>query len=105
MRLTATLDENGNLEVLGLATRDLQPGFRYVIAILSRKGVKTINGKELTALTEKPPLEKSSAQDRKDFGVMDIEVQSVKTLDPKKLNAEVSKAAGKGEIGLKMQFW
>jgi hypothetical protein len=45
----------------------------------------------------KSTLEKSSDEDRRDFGVADIEVQSVKTLDTKKLNAAVSKAAGKGE--------
>jgi hypothetical protein len=39
----------------------------------------------------------SPAQAIADFGVADIEVKSVKTLDTKKLNAEVSKAASKGE--------
>jgi hypothetical protein len=39
----------------------------------------------------------SSAQALADFGVTGIEVQSVKTLDTHKLNAEVRKAAGKGE--------
>lgn len=96
LRLAATLEENGNLQVLGLATRDLRPGFRYVIAVLSRKGVKAINGKELTGEAGKS-VEKSSTQDRKDFGVSDIEVQSVKTLNTKKLNASVSEAAGQGE--------
>jgi len=48
LRLIATLDDaTGNLEVGGLATRDLRPGFRYVIATVSRDGVKTVNGKEL----------------------------------------------------------
>jgi hypothetical protein len=51
LRLVANLDDKGDLEVLGLATRDLAPGFRYVIATVSREGVKTINGKELK---EKP---------------------------------------------------
>ncbi len=46
LRLLANLDE-GNLQVSGLGTRDLRPGFRYVIATVSRKGVKTVNGKEL----------------------------------------------------------
>jgi hypothetical protein len=45
----------------------------------------------------KSSLEKGSAQDLKDFGVSDIEVKSIKSLDPKKLNTEISKAAGKGE--------
>ena len=47
LRLSASLDDKGNLEVLGMATRDLRPRFRYVIATVSRKGVKTVNGKEL----------------------------------------------------------
>jgi hypothetical protein len=37
-----------------MATRDLRPGFRYVIAIVSRKGVKTVNGKRLE-LTARDP--------------------------------------------------
>jgi len=47
LRFGATLDDQGNLQVGGLATRDLRPGFRYVIAVVSRNGVKTVNGKEL----------------------------------------------------------
>jgi hypothetical protein len=51
LRLGATLDGKGNLQVLSMATRDLRPGFRYVIAVVSRAGVKTVNGKDLTAKT------------------------------------------------------
>jgi hypothetical protein len=47
LRLSASLDDKGNLEVLGMATRDLRPGFRYVITTVSREGVKTFNGKTL----------------------------------------------------------
>jgi hypothetical protein len=47
LRFAATLDDKRNLQVGGLATRDLRPGFRYVIAVVSRGGIKTINGKEL----------------------------------------------------------
>jgi hypothetical protein len=48
LKLGATLDDgNGNLEVLGMATRDIRPGFRYVIGTVSREGVKTVNGKKL----------------------------------------------------------
>jgi hypothetical protein len=39
----------------------------------------------------------SPAQTIADFGVSDIEVQSVKTLDTKKLNAKVKQAASKSE--------
>lgn len=47
LKLLVTLDETGNLEVGGIATRDLRPGFRYILGIVSREGVKTIGGKEL----------------------------------------------------------
>ena len=43
----ASLDEKGDLKALGLATRDLRPGFRYVIISVPKEGVKTVNGKEL----------------------------------------------------------
>jgi hypothetical protein len=47
LTLRPALDDKGNLEVLGLATRDLVPGFRYVIATVNREGVKAVNGKEI----------------------------------------------------------
>ena len=47
LRLAATLDDKGNLQVLGMATLDFRPGFRYVIATVPRKGVKTVHGKVL----------------------------------------------------------
>ena len=47
LRLGAALDKKGNLMVGGLGTLDLAPGFRYVIATVSKEGVKTVNGKEL----------------------------------------------------------
>ncbi|MGH9842426.1 MAG: YbaY family lipoprotein [Blastocatellia bacterium] len=48
LSLVTTLDENGDLAVSGLGTMDVLPGFRYVIATVSRQGVKTVNGKELS---------------------------------------------------------
>ena len=97
LRMAATQDENGNLEILGLATRDMRPGFRYVAAVLSRQGVKTVNGKELPGEFEnKSSPDKSSVRDREDFGLSDIEVRSVKTLDVNQLNTGISEAAGKG---------
>jgi hypothetical protein len=45
----------------------------------------------------KADLQKSPAQAITDFGVSDLEVQSVQTLDTKKLNVKVKEAAGKGE--------
>ena len=47
LNLKATLDEKGNLQALGLATRDLRPGFRYVMITVSKTGVKSINGKAI----------------------------------------------------------
>jgi len=47
LNLTATLNDNGDLQVIGFGTRDLRPGFRYVVASVSRDGVKTVNKKEL----------------------------------------------------------
>ena len=43
----ATLDDKGNLDVLGFGTRDIRPGFRYVLGVVSKEGVKTVNKKEL----------------------------------------------------------
>jgi hypothetical protein len=43
----ANLDEKGNLDVLGFGTSDFGPGFRYVLGVVSREGVKTVNKKEL----------------------------------------------------------
>jgi hypothetical protein len=43
----AKLDDNGNLEVLGFGTRDIRPGFRYVLGVVSRQNVKTVNKKDL----------------------------------------------------------
>jgi len=45
--LSSSLDDKGNLTVLGAATADFGPGFRYVIATVSREGVKKVNGKDL----------------------------------------------------------
>ena len=47
LTLNASLDEKGDRKALGLATRDLGPGFRYVIISVPKEGVKTVNGKEL----------------------------------------------------------
>ena len=43
----ANLDDKGNLEMLGFGTRDLRPGFRYVLGVVSKEGVKTVNKKDL----------------------------------------------------------
>lgn len=43
----ASLDGKGNLDVLGFGTRDIRPGFRYVLGVVSREGVKTVNKKDV----------------------------------------------------------
>jgi hypothetical protein len=43
----AILNDEGNLDVLGFGTRDIRPGFRYVLGVVSRDGVKTVNKKAL----------------------------------------------------------
>jgi len=43
----ANLDDKGNLDVLGFGTSDIRPGFRYVLGVVSRKGVTTVNRKDL----------------------------------------------------------
>jgi hypothetical protein len=48
LNLKATLDEKGDLQPLGLATRDLRPGFRYVMITVNKAGIKTIAGKAIT---------------------------------------------------------
>lgn len=98
LRLSAVLEDNGNLMVLGMATRDFHPGFRYVLAVLSRTGIKTVNGKELPGKAGKTNIESGSMPDRADFAApAGIEVQSVKAIDPKKMNDEISHAYRKGE--------
>jgi len=66
LRLAVTHDDKGNVKALGLATRDFRPGFRYVIAVLSRKGVKTVNGKELVNKAGPPYSGVGSTQDYDD---------------------------------------
>jgi hypothetical protein len=47
LNLSASLDDKGEMKALGLGTRDIAPGFRYVIISVPKEGVKTVNGKEL----------------------------------------------------------
>jgi hypothetical protein len=47
LNLSARLDDKGDLTVVGMATLDLAPGFRYVLATVPREGVKTVNKREL----------------------------------------------------------
>ncbi len=43
----ANLDDKGDLTVVGFGTRDLRPGFRYVLGVVSKEGIKTVNKKDL----------------------------------------------------------
>ena len=43
----AKLDDAGNLEVAAIATADFGPGFRYVVGVVNKEGIKTVNKKEL----------------------------------------------------------
>lgn len=98
LRLSASLDDRGNLTVVGLATRDLHPGFRYVLAVLSRKGVQTFNGKALSGSADQGHVETGSVQDRADFAVSaGDEVYTVKSLELDKVNDEIIQALSKGE--------
>jgi len=47
------LDEKGNLEVLAMATLDLAEGFRFILAVVSNDGVKTVNGKKIPEKAKK----------------------------------------------------
>jgi hypothetical protein len=47
LEMGASLDDKGDLKALGFGTRDIRPGFRYVILSVPREGVKTVNGKAL----------------------------------------------------------
>ena len=45
--LNASLDEKGNLRTTYISTLIGGPGFGYSLAVFDRKGIKTINGKEI----------------------------------------------------------
>jgi putative lipoprotein len=47
LNVSAKLTDEGDLKVIGIATRDLRPGFRYVLWSVSREGVKTVDGQPL----------------------------------------------------------
>jgi hypothetical protein len=47
MNLTVTLDEKGDMKTIGMSSMDFGEGFRYLMQIVSREGVKTVNGKTL----------------------------------------------------------
>ncbi len=47
LTVNCSLDDNGNLKILGLGTSDFGEGFRYVIQSVNSEGVKKVDGKDL----------------------------------------------------------
>jgi hypothetical protein len=47
LNVRAMMDDKGDMLVFGIATMDIAPGFRYVVLVVPREGVKTVNGKKL----------------------------------------------------------
>jgi hypothetical protein len=47
LNLSTRLDDQGDLKIVAISTRDLRPGFRYAIKSVSKEGVKTVNGQPL----------------------------------------------------------
>lgn len=47
LNLRATLDADGKVKIGAIGTRDFRPGFRYVLAVFSREGVTTLDGRRL----------------------------------------------------------
>jgi|GEM_PF-1770675 len=56
LNLDITLDKMGNMKSLGMATMDFLPGFRYVMPVVSRAGVKTFNGKAVPTKWDLLPI-------------------------------------------------
>lgn len=58
LNLRFQLSEDGNLKVAGLATRDLRPGFRYVLAELSAPAIRSVEGVRLESrdLSSQPSI-------------------------------------------------
>lgn len=55
LNISTSLDDKGDLKTMSMATMDLGEGFRYVMLVISREGVKTVNGKKLpTSWNVKP---------------------------------------------------
>ncbi|RPI73816.1 MAG: hypothetical protein EHM42_15970 [Planctomycetaceae bacterium] len=46
LRMSAKLDDGGDLTIAAVSTRDLRAGFRYAIGVVQRKGIKTVAGAE-----------------------------------------------------------
>ena len=88
LRLALVLDD-GNLVVGGVGTRDLRPGFRYVIGTVSLEGVKTVNGKELISENKQSAAKVTGtieSQEKTQFGpdtIATVELQDTSRADAK----------------------
>jgi hypothetical protein len=47
LRVTAFIDDKGDLKMISAGTRDLRSGFRYDILSIKKTGIKTFDGKPL----------------------------------------------------------
>jgi uncharacterized lipoprotein YbaY len=90
LRLALVLDDgSGNLTVGGVGTRDLRPGFRYVIGTVSLEGVKTVNGKELISENKQSAAKVTGtieSQEKTQFGpdtIATVELQDTSRADAK----------------------
>jgi putative lipoprotein len=85
LNLTVKLDDKGDLKVFALATRDLRPGFRYSLGVVSREGVKTVNGVELPKEEAKKPTITGSVEgpagDLEPGLVVSVKVQDISLAD------------------------
>ncbi len=52
VNLGPRIDDKGNLEVMGMSTLMAGPGFGYAMAVVSRAGIKTVNGLPLQLIDE-----------------------------------------------------
>jgi hypothetical protein len=55
LNLMLSVDDKANLLLGGMSTKDLRPGFRFVVAIVSREGVTSVNGTPLPATRRLAP--------------------------------------------------
>lgn len=53
---TFNLDEKGNLIAITNQSKDMQPGFRYVISVINMEGVKSINGRAIPRFGVQTPV-------------------------------------------------
>lgn len=47
MNISIRLDDAGDLKIAAMATRDMRPGKRWILAIVPRTGVKSVEGRPI----------------------------------------------------------